>query len=158
MTSLILGTATRLLVPLMLVFSLYLLWRGHNEPGGGFVGGLIAAIGFALYALGRGTAALREALRVDPRSIAMVGLAMAVAAGLLAALTGDAFLTGLWWRPTIGDGYLPLGTPLLFDVGVYLVVVGGVLTLLLALEEDDGRHDQPPADGPVDGPVDGEDG
>ena len=58
MNSLILNTATRFLVALMLVFSIYLLWRGHNEPGGGFVGGLIAAIGFALYAIAYGPAAV----------------------------------------------------------------------------------------------------
>ena len=67
----------------------------------------------------------------------MVGLVLAILAGLIATLMGAPFLTGLWWKPVIGEGDpLPLGTPLLFDIGVYLVVLGAVLTLLLAIEED----------------------
>ncbi len=136
MNSLILSAATRLLVSLMVLFSIYLLWRGHNEPGGGFIGGLIAAIGFALYALAFGAAAVRQALRVDPRGIAATGLAVSLISGLFAVITGEPFLSGLWWKPELAPGeYLPFGTPLLFDIGVYLLVFGAVMTLLLALEE-----------------------
>ena len=68
----------------------------------------------------------------------MAGLLIALLAGLLAALTGDAFLTGLWAfiGATPEDKGLALGTPLLFDIGVYLVVVGGVLGMVVALEEE----------------------
>lgn len=134
MSSLILQGATRLLVGLMLVFSLFLLWRGHNEPGGGFVGGLVASVAFALLGISRGTAAVRRALRVDPCALAGVGVLVALAAGLWGLLLGTGFLEGHW----VTVGGLKLGTPLLFDVGVYLVVVGAVSTLLLALEEDAG--------------------
>ncbi len=138
MNSLILRAATRLLVALMLLFSVYMLLRGHNEPGGGFIGGLIAAVGFALYAIAEGTAAVRRALRVDPRSIAMIGLAVAALAGLISALFGDPLFTGQWWFVGGGEGEkgLPISTVLLFDVGVYLVVIGAVLSLVLALEEE----------------------
>lgn len=137
MESLILRTATRLLTGLMLVLSLFLLWRGHNEPGGGFIGSLVAATAFALYAIAFGAAEVRRALRIDPRLIGASGLAVAVVAGLLGSFAGRPFLTGLWNKvPLNGGGYLPLGSPLLFDVGVYLVVVGAVLTLILALEEE----------------------
>lgn len=138
MTSLILKTATRPLVALMLLFSIYMLLRGHNEPGGGFIGGLIAAIGFALYAIAHGAAAARRALRVDPRVIAIVGLGVAIVAGVWPALTGDPLFTGKWWflGDYEGGSGLPLSTVLLFDIGVYLVVVGAVLTLVLALEEE----------------------
>lgn len=138
MNSLILRAATRVLVALMLLFSVYTLMRGHNEPGGGFIGGLIAAIGFALYAIAHGTEAARRALRLDPRTIAMAGLSIAFLSGLGAALVGDPPFTGQWWLVGGDDGSkgLPIGTVLLFDIGVYLVVIGAVLTLVLALEEE----------------------
>ena len=90
MKSLILSAATRLLVALMLLFSVYMLLRGHNDPGGGFIGGLIAGIGFALYAMAHGTEAARRALRLDPGVSAMLGLRIALLAGLWSALVGDA--------------------------------------------------------------------
>jgi multicomponent Na+:H+ antiporter subunit B len=132
MNSLILSTAARMVIALMVLFSVYLLMRGHNEPGGGFVGGLVAASALLLHAIANGVAATRRMLRVDPRAIAMIGIAVAIAAGLVAAFLGSPFLTGVWAFPA----GIPLGTPLLFDVGVYLVVVGGVSTLVFALEED----------------------
>ncbi len=138
MNSLILNAATRLLVALILLFSVYMLLRGHNDPGGGFIGGLIASIGFALYAMAHGTAAARQALRFDPAAIAMVGVGVALLAGLWAALFGDPLFTGQWWFIGASEDSkgLPLSTVLVFDVGVYLVVVGAVLTLVLALEEE----------------------
>lgn len=144
MNSLILSAATRVLVALLLLFSVYMLLRGHNQPGGGFIGGLIAAIGFALYAIAQGTAAARAALRIDPRDLGLIGLALALLAGLSAALFGDPLFTGQWWFLGGGEGEggdggdkgLPLSSVLVFDVGVYLVVVGAVLTLVFALEEE----------------------
>lgn len=143
MDSLILRTATRLVVALMLIFSLFLLWRGHNLPGGGFIGSLVAATAFALISIAEGPAAVRRALRIDPRLIAVIGLSLALAAGLMAAAAGQPFLTGLWNKIPLGDsGTLPLGTPLLFDIGVYFTVLGGVLALLLALEESEDADDR----------------
>ena len=138
MNSLILNTATRVLVGLILLFSVYMLLRGHDEPGGGFIGGLIGSIAFGLYAIAKGSEAARRALRLDPRLLALIGLAIALLSGLASALSGDAFFTGQWWFLGAGDGGkgLPLGSVLLFDIGVYLVVVGAVLTLVLALEAD----------------------
>ncbi len=138
MNSLILRAATRILVALMLLFSVYMLLRGHNEPGGGFGGGLIAAVGFALYAIAEGTDAARKALRLEPRTIAMIGLAIAAAAGIAPVLAGDPPFTGLWWFIGGGEGEkgLPISSALVFDIGVYLVVIGSVLTLVLSLEEE----------------------
>ena len=138
MSSLILRSVARVLTGLMLVVSLFLLLRGHNEPGGGFLGGLIAASAFVVLALAGGTSAVRAALRIDPARLAMLGLAVAIAAGLIAAFAGAPFLTGLWLfiGAEAGDKGLPLGTPLLFDLGVYLVVVGATVAILLALEEE----------------------
>ncbi len=137
MRSVILKVATRLLVGLILVFAVYLLLRGHHEPGGGFVAALVAATGFALVAISEGPRAVREAIRVAPERIAMLGLGLAILCGLAGWLAGRPFLTGLWWVLATGPGKeLALGTPLVFDIGVFLAVLGTILALLLALEED----------------------
>jgi len=134
MPSLILSTATRYLLPLLLMLSIFLLLRGHNEPGGGFVGGLVAAAALALYAMALGLHSVRQVLGVDPRTLIYFGLATAVVSGLPALFRGEPFMTGLWAArelPVIGK----LGTPLLFDIGVYLVVIGITLTIIFTLME-----------------------
>ncbi|MGC4396130.1 MnhB domain-containing protein [Hydrogenophaga sp. T2] len=123
MNSPILAVAGRVLLPLALLFSLYLLWRGHNEPGGGFVGGLVAAAGFTVHALPRGREALLRALRWPPTGIAAAGLVLALLSGLPGLLGDSAFLTHQWHFWPNGFG---LGTTLLFDIGVYLAVLGAV--------------------------------
>lgn len=132
-TSLILKVGTRLLVSLMLLFSIFLLLRGHNEPGGGFTGGLVAVTAFVLSGLSEGSELVRRTLRFDPRIIAAIGFSTALGAGVIGLLSGQAFLTGTW----ITFGAVNIGTPLLFDVGVYLTVVGAVLSVIMALEEED---------------------
>lgn len=138
MTSLIVRAATRLLVGLLLLFSIWMLLRGHNEPGGGFIGGLIGATGFILYAVAHGSKAAREALRAEPQSIAMSGLGIALFAGIAGFIPGDGLFAGQWLfiGATETDKGTPLSTILIFDLGVYLVVLGSVLTLVFALEEE----------------------
>ncbi len=138
MNSIILRAGTKYLVGLLILFSIYMLLRGHNEPGGGFIGGLIGATGFVLYALGCGTSEAREALRIEPQTVAMVGLGIALAAGLAAAFFGDPLFTGQWLfiNETEDDKGIPLSTVLVFDIGVYLVVFGSILTLVFAMEEE----------------------
>ena len=134
---LILRTTTRFMLPLLLLFSLFLLLRGHNEPGGGFSGGLVAAAAFALYGFAFGAGEARHVLTVDPRSLIGAGLLVAVGSGSLGLVAGQPFMTALWAPDNLpGLGKLGLGTPLLFDVGVYLVVVGVVLTIILSLAEE----------------------
>jgi len=135
MESYILRAATRLLVGLILVFAVYLLFRGHNAPGGGFSAALVAGTAFSLFAIAEGPAAVRQALRVDPLAFIAWGLMLAVGSGLPAILAGLPFLTGLWWTPASGNGAVSIGSPLFFDVGVFLVVLGSILTLILQLEE-----------------------
>jgi multicomponent Na+:H+ antiporter subunit B len=133
--SYILTTATRFLLPLLLLFSIFLLQRGHNEPGGGFVGGLVAGAAFALYTIAYTVRDARRALRVNPRTLIALGLLAAAGSGTLGLLGGEAYLTGLWSTfsvPALGK----LGTPLLFDVGVYLVVLGVTLTIIYVLAEE----------------------
>ena len=127
MNSLILQIATRVLMPLLLLFALFMLGRGHNEPGGGFVAGLVVSAAYALQAFAFGVPAARRALIVDPEKLLGVGLFVALATGLFAATQGRPFLTALWWGS--------LGSPLFFDVGVFLVVIGVVLTMTFTLAE-----------------------
>jgi multicomponent Na+:H+ antiporter subunit B len=133
--SLILRASTRLLFPLTLVFSVFLLIRGHNEPGGGFVGGLSAAAGFALVLASDGLDKARRLLRLHPLAIVGLGLGIALLSGVPPLFDGGAFLTGHWLEskvPVIGS----LGTPFLFDVGVYLAVLGVVTTIVFELAEE----------------------
>jgi multicomponent Na+:H+ antiporter subunit B len=136
-TSLILRSATRLLLPLLLLFSIFLLIRGHNEPGGGFSGGLVGASAFVLYRFAAGTEAAQRILPVSTLVLIGVGLLVAVFSGCLALLIGQPLMTGLWARLTLpGFGKLDFGTPLLFDFGVYLAVVGVTLSIILPLAEE----------------------
>ena len=127
MNSMILGVGGRLLLPVSLAFSLWLLWRGHNEPGGGFIAGLVAAAGVAVHSLPRGRRSMARLLRIQPTTIAAAGLLLAMLAGLPALLGQGAFLTHQWVVTSAG---LALGTTLLFDCGVYLAVAGSVLAFL----------------------------
>ncbi|MEE4120650.1 MAG: Na+/H+ antiporter subunit B [Paracoccaceae bacterium] len=138
MKSVIVESGARLLVALLLVFSVYMLLRGHNLPGGGFIGGLIGAVGFVIQTIACGTESARKALRADPSNIAMAGLGIALLAGLFAAIFGDALFTGQWLfiGATEESKGLPLSSVLVFDIGVYLVVMGAILTLVFALEEE----------------------
>jgi multicomponent Na+:H+ antiporter subunit B len=138
MRSLILITTARLVTPLLVIFSLFLLLRGHNEPGGGFAGGLVAAAAFVLIAISHEPQAARRALRIEPQLLIGAGLLTAVAAALIGPFTGGALLEGRWVTVRLLlDTEVYLGTPLLFDIGVYLVVVGATLTMLLTLAEEE---------------------
>jgi multicomponent Na+:H+ antiporter subunit B len=132
MSSLVLSTATRFLMTLLLLFSAFVLLRGHDAPGGGFIGGLVAAAAFALHLFAEDARAARRALRVEPRTLIAAGLLTAAASGVPSVLAGDPFMAGRWGRV----GGVELGTPLLFDVGVYLVVLGATLTIVFSLAED----------------------
>lgn len=135
MNSIILSTVTRFMISLLLVFSIFLLLRGHNEPGGGFIGGLVSAASFALYALAYSVQDARRLLGTDPRGLIGFGLLAAFLSGAVALFSGKPFLTGLWYTtpiPIIGK----MGTVLLFDLGVYLVVLGFTLHIIFSLAEE----------------------
>lgn len=134
--SIILSTATRYLIPLLLIFSFFLLLRGHNEPGGGFVGGLVAASAYALYAIANGVEEAKKLLKAEPLFLIALGLLIALASGTVAFFFGQDFMTGMWFKdevPVIGK----LGTPLLFDLGVYFVVLGISAKIVYSLAEED---------------------
>lgn len=136
MNSIIFRTAARVLMPLLLMFAGFLLLRGHNEPGGGFVAGLIIAIAFVLLMFADGLPTARRALLVQPRNLLGVGLILSLASGLIPVLFGRPFLTALWVDVGPAEWELRVGTPLPFDIGVCLVVIGVVLTMTFHLAED----------------------
>jgi len=134
MRLLIFRTAANFLLPLLLLFSLFLLLRGHYLPGGGFVGGIIAAIAFVLHAFAFGLRNTRKLLRVHPTALMPVGLALAVFSAILPLFQGLPVMTGLWLNepfPVFGL----IGTALLFDLGVYLAVLGVALTIIFTITE-----------------------
>jgi multicomponent Na+:H+ antiporter subunit B len=138
MRGLILPTATTWLMPVLVLFSGFLLLRGHNEPGGGFAGGLVAAAAFVLLSIADGVGSARRALHADPRTFVGVGLLLMLLAGIIAPLLyGEPFLTAHWWALPLGDYEVSVGTPLVFDVGVYLAVAGTILLITFSLEEED---------------------
>lgn len=135
MNSDILRTATRLMMPLLLMFAVILLLRGHNYPGGGFIAGLVVSIAFVMLMMAEGPAAARRALLIDPSRLLGSGMLVILGSALLPVVTGKVFLTALW--TDIGpDGALAVGSPMIFDMGVCLIVIGVVLTMTFHLAED----------------------
>jgi multicomponent Na+:H+ antiporter subunit B len=135
MRTIIFRTIAPYLTSLMVLFSIFVLLRGHNEPGGGFIGGLIAASAFAIYGIACGVAPVRRSLRFHPMSISAFGLLLAALAGLPSFFAQVPYLTGLWTFPKLFGVEVALSTPLIFDIGVYCVVVGSITSIALALEE-----------------------
>lgn len=133
MKSLILQTASKWLLLITLLFSIWVLFRGHNSPGGGFIGGLIGASGFALYLLAHGVKALRGVIKIKLSLLLALGFIFGLVSGLIALLQNKIFLTGIWIN--IKFIHMQIGSPILFDIGVYLVVLSSVLIMMLALEE-----------------------
>lgn len=180
MRTIILATAIRLLIPVFQVFSLYILFRGHNHPGGGFIGGLIGSIGFIFYVMTYGTKQTlknyfrlqlkagkvpdhysrsryqfhiarvnarhrrkiesewrweHRMMRINPVYIIAIGLFVAATSGLLGFFGAGPYMSAEWTElviPIIGKP----GTPLLFDVGVYLLVLGIVLKITFVMAEE----------------------
>lgn len=133
MSSLIFSAMARILFWLMLAASVVILFRGHDEPGGGFVGGLVAAMAVGIVALADGVAPARRRLRAHPVALAGLGLLLAFASGLPGLWADASFLSHQW---VVFDNGFKLGTTMIFDLGVYLVVMGGMLSLVFRLYED----------------------
>lgn len=136
MSPILLQTIARTISPVLLLFSLVLLLRGHDTPGGGFVGGLMAASALTLYAVAYGMRLTERALRMPPERLTAIGLLIAAVSGLPPLLLGQPFLSAYWVEWHMLGTTLKVGTPLVFDVGVYLVVLGATLTFVLYLRKE----------------------
>lgn len=134
MKTIIFKTASDYLLPILLLFSVFILIRGHYLPGGGFVGGLIASIAYVLHSFANGLEKTKGIIKFHPGLLMPIGLLLAITSGLSPLFGGLPFMTGLWFEdpiPVIGL----VGSALFFDIGVYLVVVGVVLTIIFTISE-----------------------
>lgn len=139
MQAIILRIATRYLCPLLLILSIAVLYRGHNLPGGGFIGGLLAAAAYLLQVLGGGWDRVREKIPATPVNMMSLGLTLAGISSLIGMLLGHTFFSGEWLPTFVLPifGKVKLGTPLLFDIGVYLAVLGFVLQSAMAFSQEE---------------------
>ncbi|RIJ41768.1 MnhB domain-containing protein [Pontibacter oryzae] len=178
MRTLIFATAIRLLTPLFLLFSVYILFRGHHHPGGGFIGGLICSLAFVFHALAHGSEhtestyfrlsvcqykangkpsqlyyvwswmqlAIRKnhrngnhkrfhVIRLRPIYLMAFGLLLAAGSGMVGLILGKPFMTA-WWLPLELPVLGSLGTPLLFDTGVFMLVLGMVLKMVFTMKKE----------------------
>jgi len=136
MKTLILARAVRVLLPVFVLFSIYIFFRGHNLPGGGFIAALTASIGYILYAMASGVSETEKVLRIEAMTLISSGLLVSFASAIFPLFVGYHFLEGLWLPfkiPLIGK----VGTPTIFDLGVYLLVVGITLKITFSIIEED---------------------
>ncbi len=134
MKSIILKTATTYLLPLLLMFSIFILLRGHYNSGGGFVGGLSAAIALVLYSYANDIQSAKSMFRYVPGFLIPVGLSISILSGFFPLLFDKPFLSSIWYPEPINI-IGSLGTTLFFDIGVYFVVIGVTLTILFTISE-----------------------
>lgn len=138
MKSLIIREASRFLITILALYSAFLFLRGHDHPGGGFIAGLVAASAWALIGIATEPKEIRKVLPFSPQKIRAFGLLLMIGSGSYALFFSDAFLTGHWTSIAAGKtGSIHFGTPLVFDLGVYLLVFGALLDVLRIFEE---RH------------------
>jgi multisubunit Na+/H+ antiporter MnhB subunit len=145
--STILDVTVRTVFPAAVVLSLYFLFAGHNRPGGGFVGGLVCGAAIALRFVAGGMTEVRTLSRLRPHWLLGAGLVAAAATAIASLLFGGSLLEStkwVWDVPLLGT--VPLVTPLFFDTGVYLVVVGLSLFVLEAFGDEDPEQTVSPLD------------
>ena len=131
MSSIILRGSARPVAFVLALISIVVLLRGHDLPGGGFIAGLLMTSAYALYLVAFGLVATRRALRFDPRTLIAAGLCAVVGSAILPLALGDVLLEAQWWFAI--PGVAKVGTVLIFDIGVYLVVWGTALLVFLEL-------------------------
>jgi multicomponent Na+:H+ antiporter subunit B len=137
--SLMLEYSARTVYWLMLLASIWILLRGHNAPGGGFIAGLVAVAATALMAIVYGVDSARRRLPLQPLQLTAAGILLALISGLPGAWNDSSFLTHQWWNLELGNNALKLSTVILFDAGVYAAVWGAFATYLFALLDDPGE-------------------
>lgn len=137
MESVILQIAARHMQPILVVLSVVVLYRGHNEPGGGFIGGLMLGAAFILSAMAFGVNKTQKSIFFSPVNLTAIGLLVALLSGIPALFAGDVFMTGEWVTFFAKSAFeIKLGTPLLFDVGVYFTVAGMLTMVMFSIMEE----------------------
>ncbi|MBP3088458.1 Na+/H+ antiporter subunit A [Corynebacterium sp. sy017] len=141
--SLLVNVTTRLLFPTIMILSLYFFFAGHNAPGGGFAGGLVASLGIVLRYLAGGKAELEETFPIDAARVLGVGLLLSAISAIAPLFFGYPLLTSLYYPVHIPHiGTASLSSVLVFDAGVYLIVIGLVVAILgsLGVQLDEDEH------------------
>ena len=135
MNSVILQIAQKYVRSLLLIFAVIALLRGHNHPGGGFIAGLLAGLSIVMKGFAFDIEQVKSQMRISPPAFIGIGLGLIVFSTVPSMISGKAFMTGLWTTiplPLLGE--LKLGTPLLFDTGVFFAVIGVTLMFLFSLK------------------------
>lgn len=135
MKTLILQAAIQVLIPIFFVYSLYLLFRGHDSPGGGFIAALVISTGLVFHMMAFGVAKTKEVYKIDTMRFTVIGLMLAFMGATLSFFLGNGFFNAIWTEiklPMIGT----ISSVLLFDIGVYIAVIGAILKIAFTIFED----------------------
>lgn len=133
--SIILRTVSLFLLPLLLLLSIFMLLRGHNLPGGGFIGGLVASCAIIIQLIAFGPTFARRILPVNYLMLAAFGVFFGAIWGLPALVGGLPYMEAFWIPDPI-PGIGKIGTPVMFDIGVFLAVIGVTTKIALLLAEE----------------------
>jgi multisubunit Na+/H+ antiporter MnhB subunit len=141
MNTVIFRTSSKILVPLSLVFAMFIYFKGHQAPGGGFVGGLVASVALIIHRMSHGSRSMNRMLPVPERIMIAVGLLLAVCTGIGSLFFGLPFFTsahGDWRLPAINGQATNFAwaTVIIFDFGVFLVVTAVAVGIINALSEE----------------------
>jgi multicomponent Na+:H+ antiporter subunit B len=137
MNSIILQIASRYVRWLLLIFAVIALLRGHHLPGGGFIGGLLAGLSMVFEGFAYSPGYAREHMRISPTGFIATGLVLVLASFLPGILTGEELMTGAWSSMSfLFDREIKLGTPLLFDTGIFFAVIGVSLHFFFTLKQE----------------------
>ncbi|HIW35120.1 MAG TPA: Na(+)/H(+) antiporter subunit B [Candidatus Paenibacillus intestinavium] len=137
-TDVYLQTATKILVFIIMTFSIYVLFAGHNNPGGGFIGGLITASALILLYIAFDLQSVRDIIPVDFKKLAATGVLIAVLTGVVSLVLDVPFLSQTYTYVDLPFlGKTELASAMIFDLGVYLTVLGTTMTIITSISEDD---------------------
>jgi len=136
MSSVILRTAVRFILPLTFLYAAYAALKGHNGPGGGFIAGLIASVGLCTYRMSYGDRAFHRLLPIHPRWLVFVGLGLAAGVAALPLLFGQPLLRSASTTLHLGGADVHLVSATAFDLGILLVVVGVAVGMISRLGEE----------------------
>jgi len=132
MRTTILQVTTRILIPIFFMYSLYLLFRGHDSPGGGFIAALVVSIGLVFHMIAFGVSSTQRIYRIDTMKLIAIGLLLSFIAAILPMLMGKGFFQAIWTNVRI-IGLGTISSVMLFDIGVYLTVIGAILKIVFAI-------------------------